>query len=195
MSLGKRIHDARVCNDLSLEELGKRCGTTKQTIFKYEQGIVTNIPLDRLHDLASTLRVSVAYLLGLTDAPNEVEPANLINRTPRLPEGIVLAAAGSGLKIEPSFDDALLDFGDLSDTPAPPEIYNVFDPKTTSLARFYGDELRSLTPDAASLRSAFEARCISGVTEIRNTLYKLIDSLPDDKLPILEAYLEGLKDK
>ena len=64
MTLGERIRSAREALDMTQEELGKLCDTTKQTIFKYETGIVTNIPLDRLEQLAERLGVTPAYLTG-----------------------------------------------------------------------------------------------------------------------------------
>ena len=66
MTPGDRIRAAREALKLTQEELGALCGTTKQTIFKYETGIVTNIPLDRLTLLSDTLGVTPAYLLGWT---------------------------------------------------------------------------------------------------------------------------------
>ena len=39
-------------------------GTTKQTIFKYENNIVTNIPSDKVEKIAAALGVSPADLLG-----------------------------------------------------------------------------------------------------------------------------------
>lgn len=48
MTIGERIKAARESANLTQEELGSKCGTTKQTIYKYEIGKVTNIPLDRL---------------------------------------------------------------------------------------------------------------------------------------------------
>ncbi len=69
MTLGDRIRAAREARKLTQEELGELCGTTKQTIFKYETGIVTNIPLDRLEALSERLGVTPAYLVGwATDA-------------------------------------------------------------------------------------------------------------------------------
>lgn len=64
MTLGDRIRAAREALDMTQEELGRLCDTTKQTIFKYETGIVTNIPLDRLEQLANKLGVTPAYLTG-----------------------------------------------------------------------------------------------------------------------------------
>ena len=64
MTLGERIRTAREALRMTQGELGKRCGTTKQTIFKYENGVVTNIPLDRLERLAAVLDVLPGYLTG-----------------------------------------------------------------------------------------------------------------------------------
>lgn len=67
MTLGERIKAAREGLKMTQEELGALCNTTKQTIFKYETGIVTNIPLDRLELLAEKLGVTPAYLTGWGD--------------------------------------------------------------------------------------------------------------------------------
>lgn len=64
MTIGLRIKSAREAKKITQEELGAACGTTKQSIFKYETGIVTNIPLDRLEKIAETLDVTPAYLMG-----------------------------------------------------------------------------------------------------------------------------------
>jgi transcriptional regulator with XRE-family HTH domain len=64
MKLGDKIRIAREKAGLTQEELGKRCGTTKQTIYKYEIGKVTNIPLDRLEMIAEAVGVSSSTLLG-----------------------------------------------------------------------------------------------------------------------------------
>ena len=64
MTLGDRIKAAREALKMTQGELGELCGTTKQTIFKYETGVVTNIPLDRLENLAEKLGVTPGYLTG-----------------------------------------------------------------------------------------------------------------------------------
>lgn len=64
MSKGERIRAAREAANLTQEELGRLCGTTKQTIYKYENGIVTNIPLDRIEKIANVTGVSSAYITG-----------------------------------------------------------------------------------------------------------------------------------
>lgn len=67
MNLGEKIRVSREKTGLTMEELGKKCGTTKQTIYKYETGKVTNIPLDRLMKIADAVDVSASYLMGRED--------------------------------------------------------------------------------------------------------------------------------
>ena len=64
MSVGLRIKTAREKKNLTLEEVAKRCETTKQTIYKYENEIVTNIPYDKIVLLSKALDVSPSYLFG-----------------------------------------------------------------------------------------------------------------------------------
>jgi len=67
MTLGERIRSLREAKRMTQGELGLLCGTTKQTIFKYESGIVTNLPFDRLERIAEVLDVSPIYLTGWAD--------------------------------------------------------------------------------------------------------------------------------
>ena len=64
MTIGQRIKAARERRDMTLDEVAKRCNTTKQTIFKYENEIVTNIPYDKIVLLSEALDVSPSYLFG-----------------------------------------------------------------------------------------------------------------------------------
>lgn len=68
-SIGYRIRCAREAIGVTQGQLGKLCGTTKQTIFKYENGIITNIPMDRIQLIAQHLSVTPAYLLGWSSDP------------------------------------------------------------------------------------------------------------------------------
>lgn len=74
MDKGSRIKAAREAKNLTQAALGALCGTTKQTIFKYENSIVTNIPTDRLEKLAEILDVTPAYLMGWSDYPGRSGP-------------------------------------------------------------------------------------------------------------------------
>lgn len=67
-SRGERIRVAREAKQMTQEELGRICGTTKQTIYKYETGAITNIPLDKLESIAKALDVSSSYLAMWDDS-------------------------------------------------------------------------------------------------------------------------------
>ena len=70
MSVGLRIKSAREQKNLTLEEVAKRCETTKQTIYKYENEIVTNIPYDKIVLLSKALDVTPSYLFGWDEKKN-----------------------------------------------------------------------------------------------------------------------------
>ena len=70
MTIGQRIRVARERKDMTLDEVAKRCNTTKQTIFKYENEIVTNIPYDKIVLLSNALDVSPSYLFGWDEKEN-----------------------------------------------------------------------------------------------------------------------------
>lgn len=47
-TIGERIKNLRENSGLTLEEVGKRIGASRQTIYKYENGIITNIPSNNI---------------------------------------------------------------------------------------------------------------------------------------------------
>ena len=109
MTIGQRIKEARERRDMTLDEVAQRCNTTKQTIFKYENEIVTNIPYDKIVLLSNALDVSPSYLFGWEekkDSPSEPSLTegekvllDLFNRVPEDQQQLVLqmirAALGS----------------------------------------------------------------------------------------------------
>ena len=72
MKIGERIKYLREKNDMSQLELAERLNTTKQTISKYETGIVTNIPSDRLELLSKVLQCTPSYLMGWEELYDEI---------------------------------------------------------------------------------------------------------------------------
>lgn len=64
MHKGDRIKYLREAKNLTQEELAKLLNTKRQTIHKYEKGIVTNIPSDRIEALARILDTTPEYILG-----------------------------------------------------------------------------------------------------------------------------------
>ena len=64
MTKGERIKELREKKKLTQEELARLLNTTKQTVSKYEKGIVTNIPSDRIESMAKILNSTPEYILG-----------------------------------------------------------------------------------------------------------------------------------
>lgn len=64
MTVGDRIKSIREEKKITQEELAKQIDSTKQTIYKYENGIITNIPSDKIEKIAEFLEVTPAYLMG-----------------------------------------------------------------------------------------------------------------------------------
>ena len=62
MSIGKKIRELRESRNMSLEDVARMCGTTRQAIYKYENEIVTNIPYDRIILLAKALNTTPSQL-------------------------------------------------------------------------------------------------------------------------------------
>ena len=67
MNIHDNIKKLREEHNLTLEEVGKRIGTTKQTIKRYESGEISAIPYDRIVELAKCFNVSPSCLMGWTE--------------------------------------------------------------------------------------------------------------------------------
>lgn len=61
---GSRLKSLRLERGMTLEKLGEAIGTSKQTIHRYENGIIDNIPRAKIEALASALKVTPAELMG-----------------------------------------------------------------------------------------------------------------------------------
>lgn len=69
-SIGERLKALRSKTGLTQEEVGHHAHISKQTLYKYENGIVTNIPSDKIELLATIYNVTPAYIMGW-DEPTE----------------------------------------------------------------------------------------------------------------------------
>lgn len=64
MTIGERIRKVREEARLSQVELADYIKVSKQTLYKYETGIITNIPSDKIEEIAKFTGVSPAYIMG-----------------------------------------------------------------------------------------------------------------------------------
>ena len=69
MPFGDRLKALRKEKRMTLEDVAKRLGVGRATVRKYENGMITNIPSDKIEIIANIFGVSPAYLMGWTDDP------------------------------------------------------------------------------------------------------------------------------
>lgn len=74
MTKGERIKKLRKDKKLTLDDLAEKLNTTRQTIFKYESDIITNIPSDKIEMMAKIFNVSPAYIMGWEESEKPVDP-------------------------------------------------------------------------------------------------------------------------
>lgn len=68
MTIGEKIRYYRELNGMTQENVAASINTTKQTIYKYESGIITNIPLENIETMARLFHISP---VDLTNWGNE----------------------------------------------------------------------------------------------------------------------------
>ncbi|MBO4383464.1 MAG: helix-turn-helix transcriptional regulator [Clostridia bacterium] len=71
LTVGDRIRNTRKREGISQTDLAQEMGVIKQTLYKYETGIVTNIPSEKIEAAANALGVTPAYLMGWEDPDSE----------------------------------------------------------------------------------------------------------------------------
>lgn len=64
MTVGERIKELRTSLGLSQVDFADKINVSKQTLYKYENNIITNIPSDKIESVARIGKVSPAYLMG-----------------------------------------------------------------------------------------------------------------------------------
>lgn len=77
MTIGERIKELRRKYGMTQEDLAYKIGTTKQTIFKYENNVITNIPAKKVDAIAAIFNVSPAYIMGW-NADDRPLPSNIM---------------------------------------------------------------------------------------------------------------------
>ena len=63
-TLGKNIKELRTSLNLTLADIAKKTGVSRQTIQKYESGVITNVPSDKIELIAEALGTDPVHLMG-----------------------------------------------------------------------------------------------------------------------------------
>ena len=76
MTVGERIKALREALGISQVDFATRINVSKQTLYKYENNLITNIPSDKIEAAARIGNVSPAYLMGWeAEEPDKASPA------------------------------------------------------------------------------------------------------------------------
>ena len=78
MTKGRRIRLKREELNISQTDLSKLVGISKQTLYKYENDIVTNIPSSNIQKIADALGVTPAYIMGWETPDYTVQPGDIL---------------------------------------------------------------------------------------------------------------------
>ena len=78
-SMGTRIKNLRLENNMTLEEIGNKVGVGKSTVRKWENGMIANMRRDKIAKLADALNVSPAYLMGWNESSAPAATIELYN--------------------------------------------------------------------------------------------------------------------
>lgn len=107
MELKDRIKQYRKAAGLTLEAVANKIGVSKQTVQKYENGIIGNIPSDRVEAMARAFSCTPADLMGWnsSSSANEIpagfEPLPQMVRIPLIGE----IACGTPILAEQNIED------------------------------------------------------------------------------------------
>ena len=82
MTKGQRIKYKREQLGISQTELAQKIGVSKQTLYKYENDLITNIPSDAIEKISMVLECAPAYLMGWDEKERIMKYAQLLSDLP-----------------------------------------------------------------------------------------------------------------
>lgn len=78
MTKGERIKEIRFNLGMSQTDFADKIGVSKQTLYKYENDIITNIPSDKIENIAKLSNILPSYIMGWEDDSNTITD-NIVN--------------------------------------------------------------------------------------------------------------------
>lgn len=80
MTVGERIQILRKKLGMSQIDFATKINVSKQTLYKYENNLITNIPSDKIEAVADLCHVSPAYLMGWEDSDPQATSVLKLNK-------------------------------------------------------------------------------------------------------------------
>ena len=76
MTIGERIKKKRIESGFSQVDFANKIDVSKQTLYKYENNIITNIPSDKIEAISKVLNLSPMYIMGWEDIEQPIPKSN-----------------------------------------------------------------------------------------------------------------------
>ncbi len=76
MTIGERIKKKRIESGFSQVDFANKIDVSKQTLYKYENNIITNIPSDKIEAISKVLNLSPMYIMGWEDLEQPIPKSN-----------------------------------------------------------------------------------------------------------------------
>jgi transcriptional regulator with XRE-family HTH domain len=67
LGLKENINKFRISNNMTLEDVSNKLGISKTTLQRYESGVITNIPSEKVEKLSKVFKVTPSELMGWND--------------------------------------------------------------------------------------------------------------------------------
>lgn len=67
MTFAERLKELRTEKGMSMDDVARHIGVGRANIYKYEHGMIVNIPTEKVHMLSNLFGVTRPYLMGWTD--------------------------------------------------------------------------------------------------------------------------------
>ena len=74
MTVGERLKELREKLGISQVDFAAKINVSKQTLYKYENNIITNLPSDKIEAAAKLGNISPAYLMGWSESSSDKSP-------------------------------------------------------------------------------------------------------------------------
>lgn len=183
MAIKERLKQRRLELNMTLEDVAKIVGITRQTVQKYESGVVSNIPSDKIEDLAKALKTTPAYIMGWENQseknPYSKFPSpNITEDYTTFPVIGEIAAGWEGYMLEPDWEGETVDIPNSYLKGRPREDFFVLRVKGDSMYPLYHENDKVLIYKQSSLDYSGQIGAI--VFEDDHITLKKIEFIPGE---------------
>lgn len=107
MNIGPRIKQRRTQLRMSADELARRIGKDRSTVYRYENGHIDKVAIAMLEPLAGALKTTPAYLMGLDAEGRDFSSAHVVR------DGVVATFVASNPTLVRHMENWVREVGDI----------------------------------------------------------------------------------